>query len=492
MTMQHASAPVLPDEPIEPAPSEDEAPLARFPWLTSRHLTFFVIGWLVLFSLGSVLISNPFQAEPSASVAPDYWRVMYLHGLLIGMVGVLALLTCSVLQLRSRHTRLWIVGGVLFATVLTAIGGIWDRQIPGAEIPMWTQILGFFALDEILIVLLIGMIGEWRRGAPISRGLPFWAAFLGAGSMLVAALMGHLAGWIMEFGASPAVIGDYARGIGMSVEDWSGSLVGSHSHDMALAVMVLTLAVAAQQFGFDLLRGPARLIGRSALGIVALGTLGMTAMYVVMGFTAWAPPALFTSADGVNGIAADDVLTGVLVMGGGLLTMLAFTLAARDRRTALLGHPTRLAAVWAWVLSFATVVVAGYAIELNTSHFGAGDPAAPGAANDAVFTWLHQDIGLFLLPAMVLIMLVVERLVARRYRGPIALTVIVGTTVTFIGGLVFVFIDPALHGPGYLLISAGLLIVGAALLATIWWGAGQSLVGQRPVAAPPRPAHGAI
>ncbi|MGZ6372197.1 MAG: hypothetical protein ACXWL8_02250 [Candidatus Limnocylindria bacterium] len=492
MSMQPASAPVLPDEPLEPAPSEDEAPLARFPWLTPRHLMFFVIGWLVLFSLGSVLISNPFQAEPSASVAPDYWRVMYLHGMLIGMVGLLALLTCSVLQLRSRHTRLWIVGGVLFATMLTAIGGIWDRQIPGAEIPMWTQIAGFFALDEILIVLLVGMLGEWRRGTPISRGLPFWAAFLGAGSMLVAALMGHLAGWIMEFGAFPTVIGDYARGIGMSVTDWSGSLVGSHSHEMALAVMVLTLAIASQQFGFGLLHGVARLIGRFALGVVALGTVAMTVMYVVMGFTAWAPPALFTSADGVNGIAADDVVTGVLVLGAGLLAMLAFALAAGDRRTALFAHPTRLATIWAWVLSFATVVVAGFAIELNTAHFGAGDPAAPGAANDAVFTWFHQDIALFLLPAMMLVMLVVERLVAARHRGPIALMVLVGTSVTFVCGLVFVFIDPALHGPGYLLTSIGLLIVGVALLATIWWGALHTMVGRRPVAAPPQPAHGAV
>jgi hypothetical protein len=492
MSTLRASAPVPQDEPVEPATSEDEAPLAGFPWLTSRHLTFFVIGWLVLFSLGSVFISNPFQAEPSASVAPDYWRVMYLHGLLIGMVGLLALLTCSILQLRSRHTRLWIVGGVLFATVLTAIGGIWDRQIPGAEIPMWTQILGFFALDEILIVLLIGMINEWRRGAPLTRGLPFWAAFLGAGSMLVAALMGHLAGWIMEFGAFPAVIGDYARGLGVSVEDWTGALVGSHSHDMALAVMVLTLGVAAQQFGFGLLSGTARLIGRAGLGLVAVGTVGMTAVYLIMGSAAWEPPALFTSPDGVNGIASDDVLTGVLVLGAGLLTMLAFAVASRDRRIALFGHPTRLAAVWAWVLSFATVVVAGYAIELNTSHFGAGDPAAPGAANDAVFTWLHQDIGLFLLPAMVLIMLIVERLVARRHHGPIAWTVLAGTTITFIGGLVFVFVDPALRGSGYLLSTVGLLIVGVALLATIWWGAIQRPIRERPLVAPPQPAHRAV
>jgi len=43
----------------------------------------------------------------------------------------------------------------------------------------------------------------------------------------------------------------------------------------------------------------------------------------------------------------------------------------------------------------------------------ASDPAAPGARNDAIFTWLQQDIGHFLLPATVLVMLVAERVVVR-------------------------------------------------------------------------------
>ena len=89
-----------------PTPNYDEvAPIGRLPWLTPRRLIFFVIGGLVVFSLGSVLISNPFQSETSASATPIFWHVLYLHGMQIGMVGLLALLTCSVLGLRSMHTR---------------------------------------------------------------------------------------------------------------------------------------------------------------------------------------------------------------------------------------------------------------------------------------------------------------------------------------------------------------------------------------------------
>ncbi len=454
---------------------DDVAPIARFPWLTQRHLVFFVIGWLILFSIGSVFVSNPFASETSASANIDYWHVMYLHGLLVGMVGLLALLTCGVLQLRSMHTRMWIVGGVLFMTVLTAVGGIFDRRVPGAEVAMWVQIFGFFALDEICIVLLLGMLGEWRSGAPNARTLPYVSAFLAAGSMFVAAVMGHLAGWILEFGNSPSIIGTYASAVGDKIDDFEANLVGSHSHDMVVAVMALSVSIAAVQFGYHALHGRARSIAQLGLALVAVGVVLMTVMYVVMAFTSWGPPTLFQSADGTNGIAGDDIVTGVFVMLGGLITLIAVVIGDARMRS-LAAAPVRLATLWAWVLLFATVVIAGYSIELNETYFGAGDKA-PGAANDAVFTWLHQDLGLFLMPALVLVMLAVARFVVPRHQGTIGWVTIAGSTVTFLGGMLFVFVNPALHGPGYDVSAVGLLVVGIALLATMWYGALSSAGG---------------
>ena len=451
------------------APEENSPPIGWLPWLTHRRLTLFVIGWLVLFAVISIFVSNPFQSETGASAAPGYARVMFLHGLLIGMVGLAALLTCQVMRLRSTHVRIWIAGGVIVATVLAAVGGIWDRTIPGSEVPMWTQIFGFFALDEILLTLLVGIILEWRRRTSTALTLPFVVAALASASMFIAAIMGHLAGWIMEFGANfPPLINNYLKFAGFaSSDDFTGALVGSHSHEMAVGAMALTVALLAQQFGYSHHEGISRLLARIGMAMVAIGIVVMTAMYVTAAFTTWSPPAWFVSGPGgANGIASDDVITGILVMGGGVLVALALLVGH-----SLIHRPTRLAAAWAWILSFATVVVAGYAIEMNEAYFGAGDPKAGGAANDAIFTWLHQDIGLFLLPAIVLVMLVVERLISGRQRDWIAWTVIVGTTVTFAGGLVFVFVNPALNGPGYITSTIGLLLVGAALLATLWWGA---------------------
>jgi len=43
---------------------------------------------IALFALVSVFVSNPFQSEPRAGVTPNYWHVMFLHGLLISLVGL--------------------------------------------------------------------------------------------------------------------------------------------------------------------------------------------------------------------------------------------------------------------------------------------------------------------------------------------------------------------------------------------------------------------
>jgi len=97
---------------------------------------------------------------------------------------------------------------------------------------------------------------------------------------------------------------------------------------------------------------------------------------------------------------------------------------------------------------------------------------------------------LFLLPTLALVMVVVERLVASRHHGLIGRALIAGTSIGFIGSVVYVFVDTARHGPGYVITSIGLAVVGATLLATIWWGTIRT-GSPRPLGAPggSAPAH---
>jgi hypothetical protein len=452
---------------------EDVAPISLAPWLTARRLTFFVIGWLSVFALGSLFLANPFQAEPNAGATPDYFRVMYMHGLLIGMVGLLALLTLSVMKVRSLHVRVLITGGVLFATVLSALGGVFDTKIPGAEVAMWTQILSFFALDEILLVLAWGLFQEWRSGAPATRTLTYAAAAIASISMLFAAVMGHVAGWIMEFGENtPSLVANFRSFAGFDSQDsFVGALVGSHSHEMAVAAVGLSALVSIQFLGYATVTGTAKWIARVGVAMIGAGIVVVSAIYIAGVISQYAPPNFFN-----DNVPGDDLVSGVLVMGGGIVALLAVA----NLRT-IFELPLRFATVWTFILSVATVAAAGYAVEMNEGFFGAGDPKAAGAAGDAIFTWFHQDVGLFLLPTIVLVMLVVQLLVGTRQAGWIGWFATVGATALFAGGMLWVFVDSNLYGPGYWLSTLGLIVVGAAILGTLYNG----MVGHEKMPAAP-------
>jgi hypothetical protein len=141
------------------------------------------------------------------------------------------------------------------------------------------------------------------------------------------------------------------RGAGLKVAAWWWSsslsqLVGSHSHEMAVGAMALAVILVAQQFSYATLHGTARAQSRIGMALVAIGTVVMMGMYLAGGFSTWAPPAWFVSGlSGANGIALDDMITGILVMGGGLLIVVALVLG----RTSLMRQPLRLAALWSWV-----------------------------------------------------------------------------------------------------------------------------------------------
>jgi hypothetical protein len=338
----------------------------------------------------------------------------------------------------------------------------------------------FFALDEMLVVLTWGFWKDWRSRTEQSRRLSFFVAWTATVSMLVAAVMGHLAGWILDYGDTPRAIGSFARLEGESLSALTANLIGSHSHDMVVAFMALAVSasVAFYTDRFPAARFP--VLRRVGLGMALIGTAAFTVMYVVAGFTSWAIPALFTN--GPNGLAADDLVTG-FAMTGGLIALAGAALSRAARPAA-----TVIAATWMWALTIGLVVATGYWIEFHESHFGAGSPTAPGAASDAIFTWFHQDIGLFLFPFMTVVMLLTARFVLPRYHGIVAWTSVAGSTVLYAGGMVYLFADQAIHGAGYVLSTAGLLVIGAALVVTIWSAFGRDVARRATsrIAIPPR------
>lgn len=424
-------------------------------WSPEKRVIVGMLVWLGLLALGSSLVATPFETETSAGANIIYPHVMYLHGLLIGMVGLLSLIAMDIFGSGHRGTSYQLVlWGTLGATVLSGLGGIFDRSVTDT-FPLWVQIFSFFSLDEILISLSISL---FYRAAE-TRIAATWLAALSALSMLIAAIMGHIAGWMLEFGDWPkSIIGGYATLAGISWQDWMANLIGSHSHEMVTAVLAFLIALTVAAFG---LQRKGSWLTRFGLWLTALGVIGMTLVYVVAGFSVAQPPTLF--AHGANGLAGDDLVTGVGVMFGGLVALVGLALERLEERM------LRWFAVAVSAMIFVTVVAFGYYIEFHENLYGAGAPHAARAVADAVFTWWHQDFAFFLLPSVLGILLAMQRLRAAEHLRRLAgWSLVLGAAVAFVGGLLYIFVDQAKYGASFMVTTVGLLLLAIGMMVAVW------------------------
>jgi hypothetical protein len=434
--------------------------IARRPRLGALTVEYRVVVamliWLGLLALASPLVSLPLFTESSAAAPIVYGHAMFLHGLLIGMVGLLALIAMDVFACQHHGLRALVLWGTLGATVLSGVGGLFDHSVHDT-VALWMQVLSFLFLDEILITLTLGLVIRARATGRLVPALAALASF----SALLAAVMGHIAGWMLEFGAWPPVLGAYAKFIGVTPATWQGFLITSHSHEMVVAVLALVSATTVAAFT-DWQRGDLPLWTRIGLWDVLAGTALMTIIYVAAGFTQAQPPLLFAfGPHGVNGIAGDDLVTGLGVMLGGAVALGALALARLD------DVPARWVSAALSAMLLVTVVAAGYYIELTETVFGAG-AAAPGARSDAVFTFWHQDFAFFIVPGVMIVLTIVHRMVpdlARRAR--IAWLIGGGAAVSFLGGLAYVFLAPSRFGPAFWCTAVGFAALAVALAWTV-------------------------
>ncbi len=424
-------------------------------WSPEKRVVTGMLVWLGLLALASAFVATPFRNETSSSGSIIYAHVMYFHGLLIGLVGLLSLISMDIFGNDHRGTLYQLVlWGTLGATVLSGVGGILNHMVSDV-VPLWMQILSFFCLDEILISLSISLFARASK----TRTTVTWLAAFSAFSMLFAAIMGHIAGWMLEFGDWPkAIVDGYAKLAGLTWQEWMANLITSHSHEMVVGVLAFLVALTVASFGVQ--RDTLSRWTRFGLWWTTVGIIATTFVYVVAGFSVAQPPTLF--AHGVNGLAGDDLVTGVGVMFGGLITLVGL---AQER---LPERVLRWSAVAVNAFLFVTVVVTGYYIEFHETAYGMGNPHARLAANDAVFTWWHQDFAFFLLPAILGVLLAIYRLqVPQRTRQLATAGLVGGAFVAFLAGMDYIFGDPAIHGSAFVIASIGIFLVVVGLATAI-------------------------
>ncbi|MCL5267862.1 MAG: hypothetical protein M1469_07150 [Bacteroidetes bacterium] len=434
---------------------------ANFGKLTWTHVIWLLIAWLTLFALGTLFVANPFWLEKSASAAPDYSHIMYLHSLLVGLAGVIVLIACEIFRVRSRRVRAFILFASVIATILVGLGGVFDAAPQIRWFWLTLHVIGFFSLDSIFIAFLIGMFQDLRAKTDSSSSLPYRLAIVSGFSLEIAALMGHAAGWILDFGGHPVFIGNWVRLVGETVNDFSGNLTTSHSHEIVVAMLSLLIAMVALRFGYQSLKGGSKSFACVGLWLVTAGTVIMTIMYVLGAFTSIEPPTLFMfGPNAANGLASDDLVTGIGVMIGGLMVLLTLLFKRKDLNVQSSWAKTALYSIaTSWLLLVVTVVAAGYYIELHETVYGAGSQHAPAAISDAVYTFAHQDYAFFLIPGCIVLMLITNIVLKDREKG-ISRSLLTGLSVAFVGILTYAFVDPAsVHGVGYIITTIGLFTI---------------------------------
>jgi hypothetical protein len=447
----------------------DEREGSLFPsvrWLTPRRLAFFLIFWAAIFFAGSIFVNNPFAGSSHAfnwNVGPGspnyYWVVMYLHGLNTGLVGIAALVACDYFELPSVHVRRGILAGVLIAGVLSPIGAVFNTSAPWTNAGLWIQVAAFVCLDEIVILLLWGMLSVWREGARRSRTFPFITASLAGGTMLVAALMGHLAGIILGFGDNPTLLGQYAaQEMGLSLDAWAASLIGAHSYLMVTAVPAGLMSLAAVRFGYYQLSGKTKLLAQVGFALVCIDLVAQTGMGLLLGFSSWPgnlPPQISALPGVPSFLALNDASNFVFLILGGvlLLSALVIGLGMLKGWASHPGLPIRVLPLLMLVVF--TVLTA---ITEPTNGTAVGTP--PQA-------WVRLFVAFYLTMMVVLVILLAERLLSEPQGLRIGWTATAGAATTFAGALTYVY--TGLYAGGFVA-AAGIVLIGLSFVLTSWWG----------------------
>ncbi len=427
--------------------------------LKEKIFTFkFVLWWSIAWGLAVMALApvvnllTPFQDAAYANQwTPDvYWRlVMYWHGgLFVPWVTVLATLVAMAFKLDSlggisgKLVKDSILVGGFFAVPIAGIAGVFNVYDSFAlGVPLWTQIMAFLVADEMAIALIVAMLSKARgAGGFRSVGLPFYTILVGVSGALVAAMMGHVGGWISWFGPNPAPVSDYVNATMYPVLNYYNSsavvvftedVVGSHSHLMLVALMAGVVGLIGTFFGYANWSKTERRIGGFGFSVMLVSLLAATWVYIISGVGNYSPPSFFVS--GANGVAGDDIVTAFV--GFGAFFVMAALIMHSSKALTVDGIPLRRdplfqALVVSWALIYLVIPVTGFYINFNETYF-----SGVGLNFDDIFTRFHQDFGFFVLPIVVTLILAVSASpVARSVRRPVGYLLIAGESVAFVFG----------------------------------------------------------
>lgn len=433
-----------------------------------------VIKWLlailVVYSIGSVFISNPFSIFVDRTTPVDYSRVMYFHGITVGLAGITALIISQVFNLDNRFKKI-----IFFCTVITILigvsGGAVNRSMEYTKIFLWYQILAFIALDVILITMSIGLVVI--KDNDLRKSRTYYLVLAASATAVIAALIGDLAGFILDFGDWPGILGWYAGKIGYTLQEWQDNLLRSHSDMMVVAVIGLILSVISWKYGRHLagIAAPAKATGE---WMATTGLVLLIIIMVVSGFggSGMQIPHIFTEkgfyaprGQSVAGIDLADFTIGTFFLMGGVLLIGAILFGKKKPGYELskTAKYTLSGIFLTWSSIVITVAGMGFLQEYRADLYNSAKDVPLGDYGFA-FRMLHLDVSLILFPAIMVVMLLAQHLLTNDENKYIQWILRTGVVICSIGSLVYMILNPGPFGPGYLIVGTGFLIVIIAMI----------------------------
>ncbi len=431
-------------------------------WLSKYLNIRFVFWWSIAWSIVIMALSpianyvTPFlNPAYNNQWSPDFFYrlILYWHGgIFLPWVVTLAALAYMTLGLDkikgipAKSLRMLLLAGALLAVPLAGIGAIFNVTDSFAlGIPHWMESTGFAFLDLIAIALIITMIVyPDASGKGYDKvGAPYYVILLSVIGAFVAALMGYVGAYITISGPSPAPVANYVNSTmypvlgyynSSAVVTFTENVLTSHSHTMLPMLMAGVVALVAMVYGYQSWPSRERLVAAFGFIIMSYAIIATVWIYWVSGVGNYSTPSLLTSGPGgINGVAEDDLITGLVGLGA-LFVLIALLMHAAKGEThegrPLIKDPLFLSIITAWIVIYLVIPVTGYYIEFHQDFY-----SAAGAGFDAAFTRFHNDFAFFLLPALVTTVLIFETFGLRgRTRRAIGYLYLTGEIIVFVFG----------------------------------------------------------
>ncbi|OBW91757.1 hypothetical protein [Gallibacterium salpingitidis] len=447
--------------------NNNELYLGKYSW---TQIIKWLMAALVVYAIGSVFIATPFSIFVDRTTPVDYSRVMYFHGLTVSLAGIVCLSLSQVYNLRNQFKK------IIFYCTIVAIfvgitGGAINRSMETTKLMLWYQIISFLALDVIFITLLIGLIKTDNQ--QLKKSLAYYLVVTATTTVLIAALIGDLIGFILDFGDVLGLFSWYAGKIGYSLSEWNDNLLRSHSDMIVVSVMGLILSTIDWKYG-QFLNGKFAILKATGEWMAIIGLILMTLILVISGFCGvnWQIPHIFTEkgffalrGQSVAGIDLVDFIIGTLFFFGGLF-IIASTLFGNRAQNTNLSHTAKYTLVGillTWSCIIITVAGMGFLQEYRADLYNSAKDV-PLADYGFAFRMLHLDVSLILFPAIMTVMLFVQHLLKDNQNRFMQFILRVAVILCTIGSLVYMVLNPAAFGPGYWIVGIGFVFIITAMI----------------------------